>query len=382
MGEDAAWENPPDAAAVDAVLTASRSLIAVATRSLGAAAEETTIAQYRALVVLASRGPQRMAAPASALGVAPSTAGRMCNRLVRKGLIRRHRARADRRAVLVSVTAVGRLVVDQATARRRTLIEEILPVMLAVAIAATISRALSYGTIYTTKLLRRGTDIDRTTPWRALSDLKVAQAMRPFRPSLPVPPGDDDGDGGVPARDWATLAGPVIYRGAPQALFGTESLAQALRQLEVYGHDGLPVLSADGHQIQGWITAPDVPRAIARQITTAQAESTQAQVSADREHADPDSLLRHPPTPLPGYQVAEITITAGSPAAGRKLGDVAWPRASAPVSVLCGHQLSPPRPEITLAAGDRVSLLTGAPDDAPSHPAHGRARPAGQGRER
>ena len=202
----------------------------------------------------------------------------------------------------------------------------------------------------------------------------------PFRPPLPVPPGDDDGDGGVPARDWATLAGPVIYRGDPQALFGTESLAQALRQLEVYGHDGLPVLSADGHQIQGWITAPGVLRAIARQITTAQAESTQAQVSADREHADPESLLRHPPTPLPGYQVAEITITAGSPAAGRKLGDVAWPRASAPVSVLRGHQLRPPRPEITLAAGDRVSLLTGAPDDAPSHPAHGRhAQPAKDG---
>ena len=172
----------------------------------------------------------------------------------------------------------------------------------------------------------------------------------------------------------------MIYRGDPQALFGTESLAQALRQLEVYGHDGLPVLSADGHQIQGWITAPDVLRAIARQITTAQAESTQAQVSADWEHADPESLLRHPPTPLPGYQVAEITITAGSPAAGRKLGDVAWPRASAPVSVLRGHQLRPPRPEITLAAGDRVSLLTGATDDAPSHPAHGRhAQPAKDG---
>jgi DNA-binding MarR family transcriptional regulator len=119
-------EDPVDAAAVDAVLTASRSLIAVATRSLGAAAEETTIAQYRALVVLASRGPQRMVDLASALDVAPSTAGRMCDRLVRKGLIRRHRARADRRAVLVSVTAAGRLVVDQATARRRALIEDIL----------------------------------------------------------------------------------------------------------------------------------------------------------------------------------------------------------------------------------------------------------------
>ena len=94
--------------------------------SLGAAAEEVTIAQYRALVVLASRGPQRMAALAAALDVAPSTAGRMCDRLVRRGLIRRHRARADRRAVLVSVTAAGRLVVDQATARRRALIGEIL----------------------------------------------------------------------------------------------------------------------------------------------------------------------------------------------------------------------------------------------------------------
>jgi DNA-binding MarR family transcriptional regulator len=115
-----------DAAAVDAVLTASRALIAVATKSLGAAAEETTIAQYRTLVVLASRGPQRLTDLSSALGVAPSTAGRMCDRLVRKGLIRRHRARTDRRAVLVSITSPGRDVVDQATARRRKLIAGIL----------------------------------------------------------------------------------------------------------------------------------------------------------------------------------------------------------------------------------------------------------------
>jgi DNA-binding MarR family transcriptional regulator len=112
--------------AVDAVLAASRTLIAVATKSLGAAAEETTIAQYRALVVLASRGPQRVVDLAGALEVAPSTAGRMCDRLVRKGLIGRRRARADRRAVLVSLTAAGRQVVDQATARRRELIAVIL----------------------------------------------------------------------------------------------------------------------------------------------------------------------------------------------------------------------------------------------------------------
>lgn len=113
-------------AAVDAVLAASRTLFAVATKSLGAAAEETTIAQYRALVVLASQGPQRLVDLAGALEVTPSTAGRMCDRLVRKGLIGRRRARADRRAVLVSLTAAGRQVVDQATARRRELIAEIL----------------------------------------------------------------------------------------------------------------------------------------------------------------------------------------------------------------------------------------------------------------
>ena len=115
-----------DEAAVDAVLTASRTLVAVATMSLGAAAEDTTIAQYRALVVLASRGPQRMTDLAAALAVTPSTAGRMCDRLVRKGLIRRHRARTDRRAVQVSITAAGLQVVSQATARRRALIADIL----------------------------------------------------------------------------------------------------------------------------------------------------------------------------------------------------------------------------------------------------------------
>ena len=119
-------EHVVDDKTVDAVLTASRALVAVATRSLGAAAEDTTIAQYRALVVVASRGPQRMVDLAGALDVTPSTAGRMCDRLARKGLVRRHRARADRRVVQVSITPAGRQVVDQATARRRVLLAAIL----------------------------------------------------------------------------------------------------------------------------------------------------------------------------------------------------------------------------------------------------------------
>lgn len=123
-GDSGADENSE--AAVDAVLAASRAVVAVATRSLGAAAEETTLAQYRALVVLISRGPQRMVDLARALAVSPSTAGRMCDRLVLKGLIRRNRTRADRREVLVSITAAGREVVEEATRRRRVLLAAIL----------------------------------------------------------------------------------------------------------------------------------------------------------------------------------------------------------------------------------------------------------------
>jgi chloride channel protein, CIC family len=256
-----------------------------------------------------------------------------------------------------------------------------LPVMLAVAIASTLSRALSYGTIYTTKLLRRGTDIDQALPWRALQDLKITDVMRPFRPALPVPPvaaanrspADSvpaDGDGTAP--DQAAAAGPVTYRQDPQALFASESLSQALRQLEVYGRDGLPVLSPDGNHVAGWVTSAGVLRALARQITGTQDEAMRAQAAADTHHGDAQATPANPPVPLPGYQVIEITIAGESPAAGRKLGDLSWPPASIPVSVLHGRRLRPPEKEITLAAGDRVSLLLPAPQDPqPRHPDSG-----------
>src|ERR1700761_642448 len=216
-----------------------------------------------------------------------------------------------------------------------------LPVMLAVAIATTVSRALSYGTIYTTKLLRRGTDIDQAAPWRAVADLKITDIMRPFRPALPVPPGgtvpavhagSPAGNGSAPAPE--AIPGLVTHRHDPQALFASESLSQALRQLEVYGRDGLPVLSADGQRVEGWVTGASVLRALARQIAGSTAAATQAQAAADGEHRDAEAVIDHPTAPLPGYQVIEITVTGGSPAAGRKLGDLAWPSAGTPVAVL------------------------------------------------
>jgi CIC family chloride channel protein len=233
-----------------------------------------------------------------------------------------------------------------------------LPVMLAVAIATATSRALSYGTIYTTKLLRRGTDIDRPTPWRALQDLRVADAMHPFSTPLAA---SADGDGHPAQPGLPSLPGPVTYRREPQAVFAGESLAQALRQLVVYGRDGLPVLSADGQQVAGWVTNNRVLQAVARQLQAAQSQAAQGQLAAGWAMKDPQAALREPPTPLHGYQVVEITVADGSPAAGQGLGTLAWPAGYKPVSVLHNRTLRDPDPGTTLRAGDRVILLARQP---------------------
>jgi DNA-binding MarR family transcriptional regulator len=111
---------------VDAVLAGSRAMIAVAVRSLSAVAEDITIAQYRTLVVLASRGPQKLADLAEQLAVSPSTAGRMCDRLVRRELVARQRADDDRRVVRISLTPAGRRIVDEATKQRRVYLAAVL----------------------------------------------------------------------------------------------------------------------------------------------------------------------------------------------------------------------------------------------------------------
>jgi hypothetical protein len=55
------------------LLSMSRVLVAVSARSLVNLEVEVTLAQYRTLVLLVSRGPQRSVDVARELGIAPST---------------------------------------------------------------------------------------------------------------------------------------------------------------------------------------------------------------------------------------------------------------------------------------------------------------------
>jgi DNA-binding MarR family transcriptional regulator len=118
--------SPASADVVEAVLGASRVLLALAARSLAGIAEEVTLPQYRALVVIASRGPQRIADLAQALAVTPSTATRMSDRLVRKGLVRRRAVPTDRRVVRLHLTSEGKRLVQAVTSTRRAEIARIL----------------------------------------------------------------------------------------------------------------------------------------------------------------------------------------------------------------------------------------------------------------
>ena len=112
-------------AVTDAVLLSSRVLVAVASRSIAAVDDAVTLPQFRALVVLDAQD-RNVGELAHELRIQPSTATRLCDRLVRKGLVRRKIDDANRREVTVALSSSGRSLVREVTARRRREIELIM----------------------------------------------------------------------------------------------------------------------------------------------------------------------------------------------------------------------------------------------------------------
>lgn len=113
----------------DALLTASRLLVAISARSIAQVDETITVPQFRLLVILSGYGPSNLARLADQLEVQPSTIGRMVDRLVTAGLIDRDPHPHSRRELIVSLSTRGREVVDTVTRRRR---EEIATVVAAI----------------------------------------------------------------------------------------------------------------------------------------------------------------------------------------------------------------------------------------------------------
>jgi DNA-binding MarR family transcriptional regulator len=120
----------PTAAELDELattfVTTSRALVGIAIRSIEAAPVAVTVPQHRVLVLLAAEGPQAIGTLARQLGVNPSNATRVCDRLQRLDLVRRSRSASDGRAVHVTITQAGRRLVDAVTDHRRREVSAVL----------------------------------------------------------------------------------------------------------------------------------------------------------------------------------------------------------------------------------------------------------------
>ena len=234
-------------------------------------------------------------------------------------------------------------------------------IMLTIGIAVAVSKRITYGSIYTTKLLRRGIDIERPTPSSVLQLLTVADAMQPLSQAEGhnvLVKREDQVEHGQLGRDqWRSLIGPVTDMQEPQALQADESLEQALRQLALFGRVGLPVLSSDREHLRGWITRRNVLQIVVERLSSAASEAEQATLAAEFAVDGDKSQVHVPTSPLENYQILEVAILSDSPAIGRRLGNVSWPVGCIVVAVTEGFEIGPPKNEARLHAGERVILL-------------------------
>lgn len=130
MGEqDETTRAVVDSEAAEAFLTASRALVGISVRSLGASPVEVTLPQHRLLVLVAAGGEQTIGSLAEQLGINQSNASRLVDRLQRLGLVERRRSPSDGRAVTVTLGREGRAVLDAVTHHRRGEIEALLAAM-------------------------------------------------------------------------------------------------------------------------------------------------------------------------------------------------------------------------------------------------------------
>jgi CIC family chloride channel protein len=238
------------------------------------------------------------------------------------------------------------------------------PVMLATGIASALSKHLSYGSIYTTKLLRRGVDIERPKTSGVLQRVTVAEAMQHFSPlseqGVVLQMEDAPAEAASVEGPWADLIGAVADVRQPQALFADETLEQALRQLVLYGPAGLPVLSHDGERLLGWITRQNVLSAITRRVGASAREIEEGALAGEYARPDAEARVHTPSTPLDGYQVVEIVIGPDSPALGQRLDEISWPPFTIAAAVTEGREIVAPRPDLHLRVGERIVLLSPA----------------------
>jgi DNA-binding MarR family transcriptional regulator len=111
---------------VEAVMAASRALVAIVARSFAEADFAISLAQWRVLVIVENYGPLNPGELARWMGVHPSNATRACDSLVRAKLLDRREDPEDRRRMVLSLTSKGKGLVEALLGHRRDAIAAIL----------------------------------------------------------------------------------------------------------------------------------------------------------------------------------------------------------------------------------------------------------------
>jgi DNA-binding MarR family transcriptional regulator len=113
-------------AQTNAVMRASGALVGIAAESIAEVEGAVTLPQLRVLVMIATRGPLNLAAVATGLRVSASNASRICDRLLKAGLLDRRDLPSDRRNVTLTLTEDGQALVDRVQRHRRRAITRVL----------------------------------------------------------------------------------------------------------------------------------------------------------------------------------------------------------------------------------------------------------------
>jgi DNA-binding MarR family transcriptional regulator len=126
MPVDAGIPPRPTDDELEALLAACQVLVAISAQSMAAVVDVADLIQVRALVVVASRGSVSLSELAAAMDIHLTRASRLCDRLVLKGLLHRADDPANRRQLVLTLTASGRRVTRTVMQRRRSALGPIL----------------------------------------------------------------------------------------------------------------------------------------------------------------------------------------------------------------------------------------------------------------
>jgi DNA-binding MarR family transcriptional regulator len=114
---------------VESVMRASRALVGISAASVAAVDDVVTVPQLRVLTMISTRGPMNLVSVATGLSVSAPNASRICDRLLKAGMIDRRDDPADRRNITLTLSADGRALIERVNTHRRNEIKRILRAM-------------------------------------------------------------------------------------------------------------------------------------------------------------------------------------------------------------------------------------------------------------